>query len=598
MGNKGTYVLDCEVFPNYFLLAMKEINTGKIITIEQRGFGICKDYRKPLKKFFTENETFGFNSKNFDIPIIFYFSGKHTKQICLLATNMIENQTPGWMTIKNKNISVPSHIKHFDLFDPAPGVKIGLKLYGARMHSKTLKDIPIEPGTVLTEPEMDLIKEYCINDLDTTTELYTNIKDRIDVRRDMVQKYGWEIMSKSDAQIAEVVIKKEIEKIKGDKIYKDTIDLTKRFKYRPFDFIKFKTKQLCLAYEIIKNSEFTLNKNGNVKMPSEMKKLEVKIGKTKYKLGIGGIHSKEKKQCVTPKHNQLLIDKDVASYYPNIILNNRMIPTRLGPAFLRVYKDIVEKRLKAKKEGNKTLNESLKIVINGSFGKLGLKYSVLFAPDLLIGVTITGQLALLMLIEDLELNGINVVSANTDGFVSLLKKSQLKKFETICTNWEINTRFELEASEYKALYSRDVNNYIAVKKDNSVKTKGVFTLGSLIKNPQADISVDAVIKFLTTNKPIETTIHNCKDVKKFLLVRSVTGGATYKDQYLGRVVRWIYSIDGEQISYKKNGNKVAKSDCSRPILQLGQLPSDIDYKRYIDESIDILSTLNIKYEAI
>src|SRR5665648_505827 len=112
-----------------------------------------------------------------------------------------------------------------------------------------------------------------------------------------------------------------------------------------------------------------------------------------------------------------LIDKDCTSYYPSIILGLRLYPTHMGDCFLEVYETIVNKRLEAKRNKDKVVANALKITINGSFGKLGSKYSNLYAPDLLIQVTLTGQLALLMLIEMIEGIGISIVSGNTDGIV-------------------------------------------------------------------------------------------------------------------------------------------------------------------------------------
>ena len=64
-------------------------------------------------------------------------------------------------------------------------------------------------------------------------------------------------------------------------------------------------------------------------------------------------------------------------------------------------------------------------MLNGTFGKTGSPYSVLFAPEMMIQTTITGQLALLMLIEHLETASISVISANTDGIVIQPQVSQV-----------------------------------------------------------------------------------------------------------------------------------------------------------------------------
>jgi hypothetical protein len=212
----------------------------------------------------------------------------------------------------------------------------------------------------------------------------------------------------------------------------------------------------------------------------------------------------------------------------------------------------------------------------------------------MIAVTLTGQLSLLMLIEQLENNGISVVSANTDGFVSLVDKDMYKQYDRICFDWELDTEFELEETQYKALYSRDVNNYLAIT-DYGSKGKGIFTVNELSKNPVNQVCIEAVEKFLVDNIPVSKTIKNCRDLRKFLSVRRVNGGAEWKGEYLGRVVRWINSVDGEKITYKKNGNKVAGSDGAYPIMELENFPETlINYTYYIDASNEIIENLGVK----
>lgn len=588
-------VLDCEIYPNYSLFAFKNIDNGRVATIEVKGEDSCLDddqYRK-LNSIMQKRTTFGFNSRNYDMPIILYALRRKTcSELHKMSERIIGNNTPGWKTINDFSLVIPRTMKHFDIQEPSPGVRVSLKLYGGRMHSKRLQDLPIEPGSHLSEQDMDNTKTYCINDLDTTIDLYRKIEDRIDLRVDMSKQYGQDLMSKSDAQIAEAVIKSQLQKKSpSKKLYAPKLPEDVTFKYNVPDFISFESPQLQDALEIIRHHDFQLDAKGSIKLPTKLKNMKIELGYSTYQLGIGGIHSTEKKQTVVPNEHQILADKDVASYYPSIILNLGLYPKHLGPKFLDVYRDIVTTRLEAKRAKNKVVNESLKIVINGSFGKLGSKYSALYSPDLMMAVTLTGQLALLMLIERLELSGISVISANTDGFVSLIPKHKYDEYSQLCSDWEQITGFELEENKYKALYSRDVNNYLAVT-EYGAKGKGIFTIDQLSKNPQATICVIAVRDLLSDGTPIRKTILECKDIVQFLTVRSVTGGAVWRDEYLGRVVRWIYSTKGEPITYKKNGNKVAKSDGARPIMELdGKMPDDIDYERYIDEAESILDDL-------
>ena len=590
-------VLDCEVYPNYTLFAFKNIDNGNVITIEIIGenSSLDDDSYKRLYSIMKTRTTFGFNSRNYDIPVIlFALKRKTAKEIHSLSDHIINENSPGWLTMKSFSLVSLQGMKHFDIQEPSPGVKASLKLYGARLNSKTLQDLPIDPGTILSSDDMENIKKYCLNDLNTTIDLFNHIKDRIKLRFDMSKTYKEDLVSKSDAQIAETVIKSELLKQGVNRFNKVNVPSNFSFKFNTPSFIKFESEQLKSILKTIETCEFKLDGKGSIKLPPELSKSKILIGKSQYQIGIGGLHSKEKKQPVIPTPNSILVDRDVAAYYPSIILNLKLFPKQLGPRFLNVYKAIVDQRLKAKKEGNKVLNESLKIVINGSFGKLGSKYSALYAPDLMLIVTMTGQLALLMLIEKLEANNISVVSSNTDGFVSIMKKDQYELYDNICFDWQMNTGFDLEETKYLALYSRDVNNYLAIKTDNTWKGKGIFTIDQISKNPQATISLLAVVEYLMKGIAIENTIKNCKDITRFLVVRSVTGGAVYDGKYLGRVVRWIYCKDGKTINYKKNNNKVAMSDGSRPIMVLpDEFPTDINYEKYIFESKEILKDLGL-----
>ena len=603
---KKLIVFDCEVYPNYTLVAFKNIDNEKVLTFEIIGEDnvMSEEDIFKFKNVMVRYTTFGFNSRNYDIPVMLYIlSGKTAGEVFKLSNFIINNNSQGWQTLQKIGLKVPRDFDTFDIQEPAPGVRVSLKLYGGRMHSKKLQDLPIEPGTYLNDDQIEDMKTYCVNDLDTTIELYREIEDGIQLRVDMGKKYGQDLRSKSDAQIAEVVIKSEIQRMGTTKYLRaPKISPTKTFKYEAPEYIKFKHPDLKKALAIIESHDFEIDGRGSIKLPDELRKMKLKIGYSTYQLGIGGLHSKEKKQAVIPNENQVLKDKDVAAYYPSIILNLKLFPKHLGPIFLDIYNGIVQDRLHAKANKITIVDKSLKIVINGSFGKLGSKYSALYSPDLMKDVTLTGQLSLLVLIERLEAEGISVVSANTDGFVSLIPKELEELYENICFDWELQTNFELETAEYKALYSRDVNNYIAVKDDN-FKGKGIFTFDAITKNPQGDISAIAVKEFLCNDIPIEQTIRECEDISKFIVVRSVAGGGVWEtldqsySEYLGKVVRWIYVEGGNTIHYKKNGNKVPKSDGCEPIMNLGKgIPKNIDYGRYIEEAYSIAESLGLNLD--
>jgi hypothetical protein len=345
-------------------------------------------------------------------------------------------------------------------------------------------------------------------------------------------------------------------------------------------------------------------------------------------MGLGGLHSTEESISHVATDKVLLISPDVASYYPRTILNQRLFPKHLTNNFLNVYQSLVEKRLRAKAEAKnikqnlkdlkkleKTIEtekqiaqleielkeanvicDSIKVSINGSFGKLGSKYSALYSPDLLLQVTISGQLCLLMLIELIELAGIPVISGNTDGIIVKCNTELRETYANIVKEWERITNYETEEECYKSVYSRDVNNFIIVKEDNTCKVKGCYSekgsaLNSrLSKNPEALICSEAVQALLTKQIPIEETIRNCKDITKFVSVIKVTGGGEKDGVYLGKTVRHYYAkgIQG-CINRVVNGNKVPNTDGARPCQDLPRsFPTDVNFEKYIEEANKIL----------
>jgi len=582
-------VFDCEVYPNLFLICFKGLESQKVITISIKDKEVLSDIDiATIKSIFMNKMCFGFNTRNYDIPIILYALKKmNPYQIFNLSKNIIEKSQYGWQTLQSQNLKIPESWKWFDIQEVA-GARSSLKLYGARLHSNKIIELPYDPTIELNQEQINNVITYCVNDLDLTINLYERLKDQIELRAKMSIEYKENLLSKSDAQIAEKIIKSKLN------ISNVNIKQPESFKYIKPNFIKFKSDYLNNLLKLILDIDFILDDKGSIQLPKELEKETIVINNKKYNLGIGGLHSCEKSITYYSNDKFTIIDKDVASYYPSIILNCNLYPKQLGEKFLKVYKDIVMRRLLAKKTKDKVTNESLKIVINGSFGKLGSKYSILYSPNLMIQVTITGQLCLLMLIEKLEENGIEVISANTDGIVSYITNDKVKLFEKICLDWELNTGFELEGTKYKAYHSRDVNNYLAIKFDNTTKGKGIFTKDTLSKNPQGTIIFDSVIEYLVNNKPIMKTLKECIDIKKFITVRTVTGGAKWNEEYLGKVVRWIYSTQGNTIHYCKNNNKVAKSDGAYPIKELCDLPIHIDYSKYEEEALEIIKLLGLK----
>lgn len=661
---KPIQFVDTEIYKNYALIG-GALGNGKVWSVEIEGADSClsKEDRIWLRDRMRERSTVGFNLQPFDLPIIYgAIAGLKVSEIKKIANDIIEGGMRSWDIEEEYGFEIPRKIDTVDLIEVAPG-KASLKIYNGRLHGTRMQDLPIAPDAELTEDEIDETFRYWKNDLQATRLLHTNLKSQIELREALSKQYGIDLRSKSDAQVAEAIIVQQVGKILGYKPKKPTIKPGTKFRYRAPDYIRFHSPQMNDILDMIEDHEFRVGPTGKVLMPAFLSEAEIRIGSSVYSMGIGGLHSTEERVSHVADGTYSLFDVDVASYYPNIILTLGLYPKQLGPAFLKVYRSIVTRRLAAKDKAKalkkeiealeaqiaqanrpselmsarlgelkdqwhteNVANEGGKIMINGSFGKLGSVYSALFSPDLLLTVTLTGQLALLMLIERLVRAGIPVVSGNTDGIVIKPRQDQIDEMRAIVKRWERDSSFETEEAEYQALFAASVNNYIALKKGGGAKRKGHYAKSGLEekKNPTMDICAEAVVEFLEKGTPISKTIRACKDIRKFVTVRTVDGGAIYgvreveyerrgkrgqllkpgtrfdpsEAKYLGKAVRFYLSTDSlGALHYKNSLNRVPKSAGAKPLMQFEVnaagdppfvMPNDVDYAAYVREARQIL----------
>jgi hypothetical protein len=599
-------VCDTECYVDYWSIGFMSLRNGQQRVYEH--FAGNPLNTKAVAKVFREFRVYTFNGIQYDIPMILLaMSGASNGELKAGSDDLIIGGTPWWVFLDRHGLSLPDFFDHVDLMQVSPGAPQmpSLKIYAGRMHSKKMQELPIEVDERIVPHNLPVIRPYHGNDLHVTADLKNELAPQVDLRCLMSDEYGVDLRSKSDAQIAEAVIKAEIEKVTGTRLYKPDIE-PGLFNYIAPEFLRFETAEMQQVLERIKQVKFVVDRAGVVKMPEYLKDLEINLGYSVYRMGIGGLHSSE--SCVShfSDDEYTLRDRDMTSYYPNIKMLLGLYPKRIGPAYLNVYKRIYERRVAAKRAGQKNIAETLKIVLNGAFGKLGSPYSVLYAPNLMIQTTITGQLAILMLIERIEAAGMDVVSANTDGFVTKVPRARYKEFDAICLDWELDTGFNTEETEYHSLHSRDVNSYIAIANDKGktkVKLKGAYTASGpgqpgasgLKKNPDMDVCVDAVVAYLKDGTPIEDTIEWCTDVRKFITVRRVKGGAVKDDEAVGKAIRWYYSTETRTgFHYKTNGNAVPRTIGAKPMLELDlALPPDLDYDYYIREAYAILQDIGM-----
>jgi len=608
----GTLILDTECYGNFWYLGIKRKEDGKRVGFE---FSPRADFdRDRVRRIMRNNQIVGFNSISYDVPMIYMALDGATNAELKEASNAIINgRIPHWKIEEQLGIHVPwKNLDHIDIFETNPSVRKGLKALNGSMHHKRLQELPFHHTRILTPDEMDDLIDYChYGDIDGTEMLFDVLKEPIFLREALREKYStMDLRSKSDAQVGETILKTEVERRKGDRIKKAIVPDGTTFRYEPPEWIQFKTPYMREVLETIRSTDIEVS-GGSVDFPKAFEKFNIVFDGMKHTLGLGGLHSTESNRSVHSDATHVLIDADVAAQYPSIIMKLGLFPKAMGRDFLPVYKSIIDARLLAKRAKDKTTDKGLKIAINGSYGKLGSGYSVLFAPHLMIAVTLTGQLSLLMLIEEASFRGIPVVSANTDGVLFSCPREMFNGFvmkdgaptdrlapsplQDIIEWWEALSSFNLEFGEYRSVYSQSVNSYIAIKPDGSFKRKGKLAnhwreelpwggknsdydpaREGLKKAPCMTICADAALGLILHGVPVETTINECDDVREFLTITTATGGATwgpggpvyenvertdakgktirskalvaYEDEvYLGKLVRFYWSSQGNPI---------------------------------------------------
>lgn len=577
-----TFVFDAETLPNYTVFGFKDIESGEVLQFRRHEANVVER----LKEFIYGGHTFiGFNSREFDDIILSAFiAGRTEIEIKRIADDIIVNRLSPWQAYTKHNL-LRLAIDTIDLIEVAPSF-VGLKAYGARMHMPVLQDMPIAHDAWIDDEQRAVVDSYNVNDLDTTHELLNRLEPELMLRIAMSKQYGVDMRSKSDAQMAEQAY------ITSMGLQRRDNKIPKTITYTPPAFLKFKNTELQHLLERVSQHVFDINQStGHVILPAFLGEDVIRFGSGTYQLGVGGIHSTHDKSVCHVAGGDIICDIDAASFYPSIILECGFVPASLGQRFVDEYRQIYERRLEAKRTGDKATNETLKISLNGTFGKLASKYSVLYSPDLMLAVTLTGQFTLLMLIEWLEHLGATTLSANTDG-IAIRYGNQLEAgVQQVVKRFSEVSRFEFEFTPYRVLAMKDVNNYIAVKPDRELKTKGIYAPLSLKKNPTAQVAADAVAAWLANGTPLQDTIKSAPFVD-FISARNVTGGGEQNGVPLGKVVRWYQSSDASlpPLKYIKNGNKVPKTEGARACMVIKDRvvhPADLDYEWYYKEAIKI-----------
>lgn len=647
---KTVFVYDIEIFQNIFHCSAINTETKEIHKFE---ISPRKNQLSELISFFKQvnlpvswNDNYttncsidsdkifcGYNNLHYDNPVINYiieYEHVLAENPVPVITNSIFNLSRE-ITNSGENIEKWKRWKYqvwFDSFDIltmlySNKLRVGLKEIQVTMQYKNVQEFVCDWSKPLPIEDFDSMIDYNINDIESTSALLDRCKKDIDLRLAIEDEYGVKVLSKDGVNIGmKILTHKYLEKT--GLTWWDIKDLRSPQAYIPLKdvilpFIKYDSPILKSVLDEMKTQVVSPGRKGYEK--------NFVFGGLRYTVGVGGIHSKNDPEIIIPAEDEMLIDIDVASLYPSMLIEYGFYPKHLGPEFLEVYSQIRSERIEAKHNGDKIKDSTLKLALNGLSGNLQNEHNFCYSPFAVMQIRINGQLLLLMLAEKLVELGCRIVQANTDGLFVLLKKSVYDKVNIVCREWEQLTKLTLEEDRFEAMYQYAINDYIAVKegyakkkhefrdftavmdpktgdhikygatnakgetyrnmdeiRKDYIKTKGMFITEVLLgKGLSPKIIPEAIIKYFVDEIPVEDTIKGCTDIKKFLMSEK-TGKqwhVEYMNQEIQRTNRFYASTNGGYLwkwknveqpeSYKWNDNiKTYQEDNSKPLKEQKQ----------------------------
>jgi hypothetical protein len=614
--DKIVWVYDLEQFENFHSATFVNRDNKK----DHRVFYIheSKDQRQDLYDFLQDEVSglIGFNNVNYDYPLLHYFihlmdayNGTATLPVERFLEQMyFESQR----IIKEEYSAIPHwkvHIPQLDLFRihhfDNKSKRTSLKAVEIAIQYPNVQDMPFEHDHWVTEDEILDILNYNMNDVQATLAFYLLSTDMVDLRKLLSKTYNINVRNANDPKIGQEIFGREIarkkqvhyNRIKDMRTYRRSIDLGKCL----LPYIAFSNKEFQDLHKFFKETTiYTTYK------PFEK---SVIYKGFKYDYGVGGIHGCIDSGVYESTDTHMILDIDVAAYYPALAIQNGFYPQHLGRTFVEVYKELFDTRMEAKRTGNKPVNSGLKLALNGVYGKSNDQYSLFYDPMYTMRVTVNGQLLLTMLAEWMvdEIKDITMIQANTDGITIKIPRDQYDAVMAICRDWEIKTGMILEYGEYKKMIIRDVNNYLAQTVDGYVKPKGCFEIipmqnGAVAYNKNWSMRVvpKAIHAFYLEGIPIADFIHKHEQIYDFgigfrarkswdIIYTHIENNVKVRDKQQ-RTLRYYVSTTGGSVTKQNEDGRVISLESGRAVTIFNRayhIPFEdynIDYSYYIKEA--------------
>lgn len=497
----------------------------------------------------------------------------------------------------------------------------GLKWIQYSMDWNNVEEMPHPHYEPVTDNHtLTSVINYCINDVESTAEIFTHSREQILLRQTLTKEYGIDLYSASEPRISKELFLHFLEERTGlTKAHLKTLRTPRSYIVLAdciLPYIKFDTPEFSKVLDYFRTKVITSTKDG-FKF-----RLDFKGVKTDY--GLGGIHGAISPGVYEAKPGWTIMTSDVTSFYPNLAIKNGFAPEHLPKKeFGQLYEWFFEERKKIPKTDPK--NYVYKIILNSTYGLTGDENSFLYDPKMTMQITINGQLLLSKLAEMLSLaipEG-QPLMLNTDGLEMMIPTENVPDYLAVCAEWELLTQLSLEHDEYKKMIIRDVNNYIAINKSGKVKCKGAFEWEDLAKKKVATfhknksflIIPKAIYEFFVNGvKPEDFLAQNnnifdyCGAVKAkagwHFVDRKIVNG-NLVNNHLQKIIRYFISnTGGKLVKCHQDGREIQvesgewlqttvnKIDESKPFESY-----DINKKYYLEEiykQIENIQEVNFK----
>lgn len=458
---------------------------------------------------------------------------------------------------------------------------------------------------------------YNLNDVFIVAEMSRLYSEEIKLRYSVSNSYEVDVLNSSRSDMADKLFIKFYSDFSNLQPWqwrgKKTERTTMSFKKVIFDNVKFKTKELQDFLTDIKTVAITRTSK------SEFER-KITIGKTIYTVATGGLHSEDKPRVLKSKLEEggfIYKHFDISSFYPSLLVAYKIAPEHIDKGvFVKLVDYFRTTRIAAKHSEEplvdgipkKVVAEALKIVINSIYGKFSYEYGDIYDRMCTLRTTINGQLFILMLCEELELNGIPVVSANTDGIVVKLDYTKEELFDTITSNWLEYTGLSADSEDYTKYICRDINNYFAEETNGKIDYKGDLNpymyRENLAKGYNAPIVAKAVVEYFLHDKPVLETFYESTDILDFCKTQNI--GRKFKAIYVDteqhevqRNVRFYVSNNGGQLFKQSPEMKLNNLCAGNRVTILNTLDDtninlrDINYNYYYEEALKIIDPIQL-----